>query len=89
MTLGWILAASFAGGTLSAALAAGYYTLQAIEGLETTLLGVVAASMIYVAVADLIPGLHRRPQLRDGAAQTVLIALGVGCIAIVRALAHH
>ena len=67
----------------------GYFSLQAIEGLEATLLGIVAASMIYVAVADLIPGLHRRPQLRDGAAQTVLIALGIGCIALVRVLVVH
>jgi zinc and cadmium transporter len=67
----------------------GYYSLQAMEGLETTLLGIVAASMIYVAVADLIPGLHRRPEWRDGAAQTVLIALGIGCIAMVRVLVSH
>jgi len=45
--------------------------------------------MIYVAVADLIPGLHRRPEFRDGATQTVLIALGIGCIALVRALVSH
>ena len=37
----------------------------------------VAASMIYVAVADLIPGLHRRPELRDPAFQVLLIALGI------------
>jgi zinc and cadmium transporter len=43
----------------------GYYGLRYFEGWEATLLGVVAASMIYVAVADLISGLHRRPQLRD------------------------
>jgi zinc and cadmium transporter len=67
----------------------GYFTLQALQGLETILLGIVAASMIYVAVADLIPGLHRRPQLRDGATQTVLIALGIGCIALVRVLVSH
>jgi zinc and cadmium transporter len=67
----------------------GYFSLQAIEGLEATLLGIVAASMIYVAVADLIPGLHRRPQFRDGATQTVLIALGIGCIALVRVLVSH
>jgi len=67
----------------------GYYALQVMEGLETTLLGIVAASMIYVAVADLIPGLHRRPELRDGATQTVLIALGIGCIALIRALVSH
>jgi zinc and cadmium transporter len=76
-------AATVVGGVL------GYFSLQLIEGLETTLLGVVAASMIYVAVADLIPGLHRRPELRDGAIQTVLIALGIGCIALVGSLAAH
>jgi zinc and cadmium transporter len=76
-------AATVVGGVL------GYYGLQVMEGLETTLLGIVAASMIYVAVADLIPGLHRRPEFRDGATQTVLIALGIGCIALVRALVSH
>jgi len=67
----------------------GYYSLYLMEGLETILLGIVAASMIYVAVADLIPGLHRRPQFRDGATQTILIALGIGCIALVRAVVAH
>ena len=67
----------------------GYYSLQVMQGLETWLLGIVAASMIYVAVADLIPGLHRRPEFRDGATQTVLIALGIGCIALVRVLVSH
>jgi zinc and cadmium transporter len=76
-------AATVVGGVL------GYYTLHLMEGLETILLGVVAASMIYVAVADLIPGLHRRPEFRDGATQTVLIALGIGVIAVVRALVSH
>jgi len=67
----------------------GYFSLQLIEGLEATLLGVVAASMIYVAVADLIPGLHRRPELRDTAFQALLIALGIGSIAMVRAVLPH
>jgi zinc and cadmium transporter len=43
-------------------------------------LALAAASMIYVAVADLIPGLHRRPELAATAQQVVLIALGVGLI---------
>jgi zinc and cadmium transporter len=53
------------------------------------LLGIVAASMIYVAVADLIPGLHRRPELSDTAVQALLIALGIGTIALVRTLLPH
>ncbi|MDQ5848355.1 MAG: ZIP family metal transporter [Pseudomonadota bacterium] len=67
----------------------GYFSLQVMEGLEATLLGVVAASMIYVAVADLIPGLHRRPELRDTAFQALLIALGIGTIAAARAVLAH
>jgi zinc and cadmium transporter len=68
---------------------AGYFGLQFIAGWESTLLGVVAASMIYVAVADLIPGLHRRPELRDTASQALLIALGIGTIALVGSLLAH
>ncbi|HVJ23671.1 MAG TPA: ZIP family metal transporter [Burkholderiales bacterium] len=76
-------AATLVGGVI------GYYGLQFFDGLEPILLGVVAASMIYVAVADLIPGLHRRPELRDTAFQALLIALGIGTIALVGALLPH
>jgi zinc and cadmium transporter len=61
----------------------GYFTLSGFEDWEPVLLGVVAASMIYVAVADLIPGLHKRPELRDTAQQALLIAAGVGLILLV------
>ncbi len=64
----------------------GYYSLQVIEGWTPVLLGIVAASMIYVAVADLIPGLHRRTSMRATVSQTILIALGIGSIALARAL---
>jgi zinc and cadmium transporter len=45
--------------------------------------------MIYVAVADLIPGLHRRPELRDTVSQALLIALGIAAIALVRIVISH
>ena len=67
----------------------GYYLLPIFAGWEAALLGFVAASMVYVAVADLIPGLHRRPHLRDTASQALLIALGIGSIAAVRMLLPH
>ncbi len=76
-------AATLAGGVI------GYFALSMLEGWEATMLGVVAASMIYVAVADLIPGLHRRPELGATAAQVGLIGLGVGLIALVGALGGH
>jgi zinc and cadmium transporter len=67
----------------------GYFSLQLLAQWEATLLGIVAASMIYVAVADLIPGLHRQPELRDTASQALLIALGIAAIAAVGALVTH
>jgi len=63
-----------------------YFALQGAQEWIGTILALAAASMIYVAVADLIPGLHRRPELRATVSQTVLIALGIGSIALVRAL---
>jgi zinc and cadmium transporter len=67
----------------------GYFVLARFEDWEPTLLGIVAASMIYVAVADLIPGLHKRPELRATAQQAILIAAGVAAIALVRMVAGH
>jgi zinc and cadmium transporter len=60
----------------------GYFALAGFQRWEPVLLGVVAASMIYVAVADLIPGLHKRPELGATAQQTLLIAAGVALIAL-------
>jgi zinc and cadmium transporter len=67
----------------------GYFALPFFQAWEAMLLGIVAASMIYVAVADLIPGLHRRPELRAGLSQVALIALGIAAIAAVGALSGH
>lgn len=43
-------------------------------------LALAAASFLYVAVADLIPGLHRNNRLSDSLRQIVLIALGVAVV---------
>lgn len=66
--------ASVAGGIL------GYYTLHTMQTWIPTLLALAAASMIYIAVADLIPGLHKRAHLRDTMQQVMLIALGIGTV---------
>ena len=71
------------GATLVGGLLA-YFALRSMQDWVPTLLGLAAASMLYVSVADLIPGLHRRPELRATLEQVVLIALGVGSIALVR-----
>jgi zinc and cadmium transporter len=61
----------------------GYFALAVLDEWRATMLGIVAASMIYVAVADLIPGLHRRPEIRATLAQVALIALGIAAIGLV------
>jgi len=67
---------------------AAYFALQTLQEWLPLLLGLATASMIYVAVADLIPGLHRRPELQATVQQVALIALGVFTIWIVGELAH-
>lgn len=60
----------------------GYYALQSMQSWVPTLLALAAASMIYVAVADLIPGLHKRTRLRDTVQQVALISAGVLTVAL-------
>lgn len=54
-----------------------YVALPLVDGAVPVLLALACASMIYVAVADLIPGLHRRRQLRATVQQVTLIGLGI------------
>jgi len=65
-----------------------WFALQTVQDWIPSILGLAAASMIYVAVADLIPGLHKRPELRATVQQVSLIALGIGSIWLVKFLLH-
>jgi len=51
-------------------------------------LAVAAASLFYVAVADLIPGLHKRTDLRASVFQVVWIAVGVSLVMVAEAQLH-
>lgn len=61
-----------------------YFALKTVQDWVPTILGLAAASMIYVAVADLIPGLHKRAQLKETLYQVILIASGIGSIWLVK-----
>jgi zinc and cadmium transporter len=65
-----------------------YFALQSLQQWIPSLLALAAASMLYVSVADLIPGLHRRPELQATLQQVALIALGVLTIWLAGDLAH-
>jgi zinc and cadmium transporter len=67
----------------------GYYTLQAAKNLLPMALSFAAASMIYVAIADLIPSLHRKLKLRDAIEQMLLIGLGIGFIVAIHHVLEH
>ncbi|HWA12319.1 MAG TPA: ZIP family metal transporter [Burkholderiales bacterium] len=60
-----------------------YAALQSVQEFVPYLLGLAAASMLYVSVADLIPGLHKRPALLATLEQVLLICLGIGSILLV------
>ena len=66
-----------------------YFSLQSLHSLINPALALAAASMIYVAVADLIPGLHRRAELKSTLQQVLLIAAGVLSIIGVREMTGH
>jgi zinc and cadmium transporter len=67
----------------------GYFALSAVRPLLPYALAVSAASLLYVAVADLIPGLHRRVGVKDSILQVILIGLGVALVAVVEHLHPH
>ena len=77
----------------SLAMAAGallaHFALPAVDGAVPVLLALACSSMIYVAVADLIPGLHRRTRLCETLEQIVLIGAGVLSIGGVHHLVEH
>ncbi len=66
-----------------------YFALSHMQTLVPVFLALAAASMIYVAVADLIPGLHKRTELRATAQQVLLIAAGIASIVLAHPLAER
>lgn len=74
--------ATVAGG-LAAALA-----FAQVQPLVPYALAVAAASFIYIAVADLIPELHRHASARAVAVQAALIGAGVATVLALQPLVH-
>lgn len=60
----------------------GYMLLAELSAGLPYLLAIAASSMIYVAVADLIPGLHERRDIGTSARQIALIGLGLGTVVL-------
>ncbi|MCB1949119.1 MAG: ZIP family metal transporter [Burkholderiales bacterium] len=65
-----------------------YFMLNTLDFMILPLLGLASASMIYVALSDLIPGLHKRPEIGATVQQVTLILAGIGLIWFVGLFAH-
>ena len=74
-------------GTVAGALLA-YFTLSDMQHVLPYILVIAASSFIYVAVADLIPGLHARVQPKETLQQIVLIVLGIVFIYFTHSTLH-
>jgi zinc and cadmium transporter len=67
---------------------AAYFGLREALGSLPYALAFAAAGFLYIAVAGLIPGLHRRADPHTSAAQVLLISAGIAAIACVERLTH-
>ena len=67
-------------GLVGAALA--YFAVEVIPGIRPFILAMSAASLLYIAMSDLIPDLHRGEIDRSAFRQVLLIAAGIGTIVV-------
>jgi zinc and cadmium transporter len=58
-----------------------YFGLQRAIGVLPYAIAFAAAGFLYIAMAGLIPGLHRRADPRTSLIQVILLGLGAGVIA--------
>ena len=74
-------------GTLVGGLLA-YFWLADFQPILPYILAFAAASFIYIAVADLIPTLHKRVNIAAGIEQIVLMLFGIALIGWLHSLIH-
>jgi zinc and cadmium transporter len=65
-----------------------FYALREAEHALPYVLAVAASSFLYIAVADLIPGLHKRLEVKVTLQQMLLIAAGVTVIHLAHSTLH-
>jgi zinc and cadmium transporter len=66
---------------LAGALAA-YAAVEIVPGTRPFILALSSASLLYIAMSDLIPGLHRGTSDGNSVRQVVLIAAGIGTVVL-------
>jgi len=66
-----------------------YFSLGDLHGILPYFLTLAASSFIYIAVADLIPSLHQKTDIKTSLQQIGLILAGVGVILLMQGIAHR
>ena len=66
-----------------------YFSLAGLHASLPYFLALAASSFIYIAVADLIPSLHKKTDLKASIQQIILIVAGVLLISTLQELAHN
>jgi zinc and cadmium transporter len=65
-----------------------FFVLDTLRSLIPIILAFAASTMLYVAVSDLIPDLHKKTAIRDSLMQVLLISSGVIIIYIIHSFLH-
>jgi zinc and cadmium transporter len=65
-----------------------FYVLEKLDFLIPYILSFSASTMIYIAVSDLIPDLHKKTQLNETLTQVLMISIGLLIIFIIHSYLH-
>jgi zinc and cadmium transporter len=80
---------ALSGATMVIGGIAGYFALDGMQTAVPYVLVIAAASFIYIAVADLVPELHRHRHLGNASGQLALLAAGIATVILIGLFAHH
>ena len=65
-----------------------YSILEKLDFLIPYILSFSASTMLYIAVSDLMPGLHKKTQLKESMTQVLMISIGLLIISIIHSYLH-
>lgn len=65
-----------------------YFALAQMQSFIPYILSISAASFLYIALADILPGLQKHCSKRSSALQFILLLLGISTIVLIKANGH-
>jgi zinc and cadmium transporter len=68
---------------------AAYFLLDYVEAIIPYTIAIAAASFLYVALADLIPEMHKETKPKESAIQIILIIIGIAIILLSKGTHQH